>query len=395
MRRSIQSSVRKWTGGIGSDPVLAILATALVLGGSLAAAAAPRRVPERRDPLEALLAQDDYDLVQPDLMRELQRPGDPPCRRLADYAGDHNERVREHAVRALDDSGCTDFSSYRPYLGDTNPWVTETILRAAEHHRIGDAVPFLISLLTDRRTILTDGGSWTVGESARRVLMAVTCQSFHFDSGGTARGQTDAIAAWTSWYQAHRAEPREAWVASGIDLARDYLARDFAPHRREGFDLLAVIGAPALPALRAAFQRTPQDLRASLACAPDEPPRVTDQVPCVLLVANASRRRVALVPAPGDLEVRLTRSGESGAQPRDERPRAGHPASAGDILGRVIDLAPGEVLRREVRVGPVRGAGRYEVRVTLVDLAAALVAASPRSSPLPPIEATTVLRFEQ
>ncbi len=398
------------------------------------ASAIPGEAPSK-DRLETLLAEADYEATRADLLRELQRPGGLPCWRLGAFGEDRNERVREHAVRALSDAGCAHFDSYRPYIGDPSAWVTDAIMKAAERHLISGAVPFLISHLTDTRTILSDEGGWTIGEGAHRALRVVTCQSFHFDPHGTPQGQADAIAQWSRWYEAHLFEPRGTWVAAGIGLAGDYIGRDHAPHRKEGFELLALIGAPALPALRTAFQRGPQDLRVALACTPDEPPRVTDQVPCVLTVANLSTHRVALAPAPGDPQVRLVPHEATPAEPPEGRPQAGRPAGSppsrsskprtgesrsgaapptdkrpadksaagtgstetrpadlrpAEIAGRIVDLAPGEVLQREFRVGPVAAAGHYEVRATLIDLASSI-----GSSPLPPIEATTPLRFEQ
>ncbi len=443
--RSIQSSGRSRCRGarrvapsIRPVAFLTVVFMALVAAGVTAGAVAPAPLP--RDPLQTLLADEDYDSRRDDLLRELQRPGLSSCRRLEVYAEDRNERVREHAVRLQDDAGCSDFAVYRPYIADPSPWVTEAILKAAEHRLIGEAVPFLVDRLGDHRTILSGEGSWTIAESAYRALRKVSCQSFHFDPEGGPRGQADAIAQWGSWYTAHRSEPRAAWVASGIALAHDYLARDYAPHRKEGLELLTLIGSPALPELRAAFLRAPQDLRTSLTCAPEEPPRVVDQVPCVLLVMNASRRRLALAPAPGDPDVELSRFDDPRPESRGDRSRAGRPSgfAPADLLGRVVDLPPGGVLRREFKVGPVRSAGRYEVHAVLPDLASLLgapeapkagdaVASStpkqagaprpigskketppkkdapakrdtappPRAAPLPVIEASTVLRFEQ
>jgi len=207
-------------------------------------------------------------------------------------------------------------------------------------------------------------------------------------------------------------------------LARADLARDDSARRIEGIELLALIGTPALPALRAAFERREQDLRATLSCVPDEPPRVTDQVPCVLLVTNLAKRRIALAPPPGDPEVRLTREDDLRAASKDDpgRPLRLVGARPADLVDRVLDLAPGEALRREFKIGPVRAAGRYEVRAILNDLGAALGSAGPPSpgeveptpAPVPPkprgrsagpagpapsvlpsIQATTVVRFEQ
>ena len=208
------------------------------------------------DPLVAFLAEEDYEQQRPHLLREIERLAGSPCEILSTYSGHRNERVREHAVRALADAGCRDFASYRPYLDDPSPWVIESILRAAQDQLMPGAVPFLLDRLSDRRRILAGDASWTISESAHRALRVVTCQSFHFDPEGAPRSRQDAITRWRQWYDAHRDEPREAWVEAGLALGREYTGRDYAPaHRREGLELLALIGPPALPALRAAFER--------------------------------------------------------------------------------------------------------------------------------------------
>ncbi len=382
------------------------------------------------DPLVELLADEDYERQRPRLLSEIGRLAGSPCEVLSLYAAQRNERVREHAVRALVDAGCKDFNFYRPYLDDPSPWVIESVLGAARSHLMTEAVPFLLDHLADTRRILTGADSWTISESAHRALRMVTCQSFHFEPEGAARGRQDATARWRQWYEAHRGEPREEWVEAGIELGREYAGRDYAPaHRREGLELLALIGPPALPALRAAFQRAPTDLEAVVACLPDEPPRVNERVPCVLDIRNASRRRVAIAPASDGLELRVVRIDPStppAPQSRGRSRAAATPAEviapvdpgppgtprAADLLpilaGRIIDLGPGEVLKHEFTVGPVPSAGRYQVKARLRDLAGALFAAAPggsagaakggaqppRSS-LPPIEATTIVRFEQ
>ncbi len=326
-------------------------------------------------------------------------------------------------MRALSDAGCDRFAAYRPYLDDPSPWVTEWILRSVEQRLMADAVPFLLDRLTDKRRILSGDGSWTIGETAHRVLREVTCQSFHFDPQGPERLRQDGLSQWRQWYAAHRDEPRQSWVASGIALARDYAGRDYAPHRLEGLRLLALIGPPALPALRAALERRGDDLLARVTCAPEEPPRVTDVVPCVLEIENASPRRLALAPRDGPPDAQVRRREETAPPPAPPRgastarsargrsasesppPKAASPdpvPGLAEIVDRLVDLAPGQVYRVEFTVGPVPAAGRYDVRVTLRDLAAALAEASqargarPSSTPKPPaIEASTMVRFEQ
>jgi hypothetical protein len=370
------------------------------------------------------LADEEYEARRAQILGELRRTGrGSPCEVLGGFRSQRNERVRENAVRALSDAGCDRFPAYRPYLDDPNPWVTEWILRAVERRLMTEAVPFLIDRLSDRRRILSGDGFWIIGETAHRVLREVTCQSFHFDPEGPEPLRQDALSQWRQWYAAHRGEPRQSWVAAGIALGRDYVGRDYAPHRLEGLRLLALIGPPAFPALRGALERHPDDLLARVVCAPEEPPRVTDAVPCALEIENATRRRLALVPRDGPPEVQVRRREEApppppprgGATSRGARsrsapespPKAPAPVPLpapvpAEIAGSIVDLAPGEVYRVAFSVGPVPGAGRYDVRVRLRDLAAALVDPSPvkdaRTSAvpgLPPIEAGTMVRFEQ
>ncbi len=403
------------------------LAVAAGTSRSGAAMVAPRAAAPRPDPLQSILADDDFEARLADLALELKQGGASPCERLGAFGEHRNQRVREHAVRALSVAGCGTFVSFGPFLRDPNPWVTEAVLRGIEGQRVREAVPFLIDRLSDRRAIVSDDGAWTIAESAHRALRALTCQSFHFDPQGSPRGQAEAVERFRSWYLEHGAEPRERWIVSGLSLARDYLGRDFAPHRREGIELLLLIGPPAATELRAALGRKAGDLRAAVTCQPVEPPRVSDRVPCTLVVTNAASRPVALVPIGDAPEVRLIRQDDGHAEDHGDRLR-GTPQGAAEmpaLAARVIDLGPGDVLRRDFQVGPVRAAGRYEVRATLVDLATSLpgpdslVPAStpPRGAKLPAardrpprpaeipgsasraigpssIEASTVLRFE-
>ncbi len=201
------------------------------------------------------------------------------------------------------------------------------------------------------------------------------------------------MTRWRQWYLERRAEPREAWVKEGIARAREYAGRDYTPHRLEGLRLLALIGEPALPALRVLLQRTPADVQAEASCQPEEPPRPTDRVPCRLLVRNASTHPVVLAPPAGGPVIRLWRADappELSPPDDDARPAGG--AAAGDRSGpvpgglaeRMVVLTPGEVRRYEFTVGPVPAAGRYRVRATLADLAAEVVAGAATPSVSPP-----------
>jgi hypothetical protein len=358
------------------------------------------------DPFARVLGEDDYEAARARLREEIARSGRQTCTVLSAYGKHRIETVREHAVRALSDFGCETIAEYAPYMDDTHPWVVRELLRAFEVRRISGAVPFLIRLLDDRRRLISPEGSWTMGEVAHRVLRAVSCQSFHFDSGGSAAARGEAVRQWRDWYDTHRDEPRALWERSGIARALDLIGRDYAPHRREGLELLTLIGGPALPALANAMSRAPEDLSARLTCTPEAPPATFEIVPCLLEVRNISGRRVVL--APGEPEVRVRPA--SGVPPPgdDAREEAGDHARAGDrarsgvagslfppsILTRLIDLAPGEVLRRPVRIGPVERAGQYRITVGLADAAARLLQEEGLSLPAPsPIEAETIVRF--
>ena len=359
------------------------------------------------DPILSLLAGDDYGQSRPALAREIGRLGERRCGALGLYAGNRHERVRENAVRAMADAGCDRLDPYLPYLADPSPWVSEAFLRAAERHLMAGAVPWLLDHLEDRRRIVTGDGTWAIGEIALRALRLVACQPFPFDPRSAPEARAAAIEVWRDWYAAHRAEPRSAWLEAGIARAREQAGDGDPDLRLEALRLLALLGPPAAPALRGALGRAAGDLRATLSCAPEEPPRVTDEIPCVLLISNPTDHRVGFAPSEGGPDVRLERL-EEGRPVTDRRPppaRPGRPPAAADrrtaataapdpagaappdLADRLVDLAPGEVLKREFRVGPVAAAGRYQVRAALVDLAA------PAS--LPPLEASSIVRFEQ
>ncbi|MBI1951456.1 MAG: hypothetical protein HYS34_08855 [Acidobacteria bacterium] len=369
--------------GLGACPGIGLGRIPDAVGPDATSSAGPSTA---TDPVLPLLAEEDYAQSRRRIQDALRQNGD-PCRALGAYASARDSRVREHAVRALADAGCADFRAYAGYGADRDAWVIDAVIRAAERHLMAGAVPLLLRWLSDPRRILGEEGTWTIGDTAHRGLQAITCQSFHYDSVASADDRRNALTRWRQWYLAHRGEPRDAWVKAGIERARDYAARDYGPHRLEGLRLLALIGEPALPALRDLLGRSPGDLRADLACRPEEPPRPTDQVPCALVVRNVTARHVAFAPPPGGPEVRVTRdedppeSGKGARRPaRASAPGAGPPAPgagpaarAGATLAalaaRLDDLAPGEVRRYEFAVGPVAAPGRYRVRATLSDLA--------------------------
>jgi hypothetical protein len=363
------------------------------------------------DSLLPLLTMEDYDESRPLILEALRRNG-AACRSLGAYASSRSTVVREHAVRALSDAVCADFAAYAGYAADGDAWVIDAVIRAAERHLIAGAVPFLLARLSDSRRILADEGTWTIGDTAHRGLQAITCQSFHYDADASADDRRNALTRWRQWYLAHRDEPREAWVREGIERARDYAARDYGPHRLEGLRLLALIGEPALPALRTLLGRTPGDLSAEVSCLPDEPPRPPDQVPCVLLVRNVTNRKVAFAPPQSGPEVRVSRQEpppeSDGAPARRGKAPASRPAAAppdppvpvdpraalAALAARLVELSPGEVRRYDFAVGPVPASGRYAVRASLADFA--LIPAAGPASILTPgtIEVETVVRFD-
>ncbi len=388
-------------------------------------ATAARSGPAAAGPLETLitlLLDDDFEAQRPFIETELAKLSD-PCGTLGRLATYSSDRVRENAVRALDAGGCADFTSYRPFLGDRSPWVVEALIHAARRQRLREAVPYLIERLGDRRRIIRDDRTTTIGRLAHDALVGLTCHSFHDGPLASSAARPVAVADWKGWYDLHRDDPGDEWTQSGIALARAALARDDGAARTEAFRTLALCGALAATTLRGAFDRGPADLQAKVSCNPEEPPRVGDQISCVLEVQNVSRRRLAIAPDPGGPGVRLIRivpaptpsppgsrpagkqtssrpgttSGESAssgpAARRDDpsiaRSEAHSPgATAVDIVAVLVDLGPGEMLRREFVAGPVLAAGRYEVHAVLRDLASDLVA-------LPEISAATALRFEQ
>ena len=344
------------------------------------------------DPVLPLLAEEDYAQVRPRILEALRQNGT-PCRALGAYVSARDGRVRQHAVRALADAGCADFAAYAGYAADGDAWVIDAVIRAAERHLMTGAVPFLLARLSDARRILAEEGTWTIGDTAHHGLQMITGQSFHYDAGAAADDRRNALTRWRQWYLGHRDEPRDAWVKAGIERARDYAGRDYGPHRLEGLRLLALIGEPALPALRDLLGRSAGDLRAELSCHPEEPPRPTDQVPCVLVVRNVTSRHLAFAPPPGGPEVRVTRND---APP--ETGQAAAPPDRGAILaalaGRLADLSPGEIRRYELAVGPVTAPGRYRVRATLADLVLALTSGSAPNRAPGAIEAETIVRFD-
>jgi hypothetical protein len=103
-------------------------------------------------------------------------------------------------------------------------------------------------------------------------------------------------------------------------------------------------------------------------------------------------------PAPGKpagKEIKKDKKAVGPAKPAAEPPLPAEPRPEPERLaGAIVDMAPGQVLRRPLSVGPVPSAGRYEAVAAFQDLGRRL---NPGAFPadLPRLEATLLLRFEQ
>jgi len=388
-------------GPMWRHPFLAIL---------LAAGAAPAD----GDPLLALLGQDDEAARRGAIRELLQAGGGDGCARLSGYSRARDSGARENAVRTMGDFGCSSIDDYRPYFSDGSAWVADALLDAVSRNRVEEGVPYALARLDDRRRLVSDGGSWTLAQAALRALRTLTGQPIPTAAQARAEGASvPAEAVWRAWYAAHRDEPPAAWIISGVTSMREALAGHSPARRLAALETAALIGEPGQIVLVEALRRKPSDLTAALSCTPDEPPRVTDEVPCVLTVKNSTLHRVALASGDVDVEVALwvppaTEPRTSGRErdpvmvrtkpkgnpgPSAKAPAAGAPISdPGVLAGRIVDLGPGESLRRQLRIGPVEAAGRYEVKVELADLWESL---DPGPYLAPPLESALVLRFEQ
>jgi hypothetical protein len=324
-------------------------------------------------------------------------------------------------VIALDEAGCDGIEDYKDFFGDRSAWVVRAVAQALAHHRIAGGVPFLVAHLEDRRRLVSEGESVEIAATAERGLRRLTAQPI--EPAGTARGASGGrealvAAAWRAWQREHGAEPASRWLADGRAAIRASLAGGSPAARYAALETLALVGEPADDLLVEALKRRPGEITAALQCAPDEPPRVTEQVPCTLTLRNDATRRIPL--ALGDIDLRLgpvaaAPEAVKGPRPsgKDTKKDAGkdvkgkHPDTAAppapppvaprpapeQVAAGLVDLAPGEVLRRPVNVGPVMTAGRYEAIASFEDLGRRLDPAA-----FPPdlrLEATLLLRFEQ
>lgn len=391
-------------------PSVALVAIFVVVAGAATGDARPQNspAPEPGSEWAAALAEED-DAIRAARLRDLGRDRDGACGSLATFAVRRDDRLRENAVRGLDDFGCAAFADYSPFQHDRSPWVLVALVRAVEHRRVAGMVPFLIDRIEDPRRVVDGDQPRTIGEIARRALRVVSGRSFGYDPSASAPVRAAEVQRWRRWYVEHRDEPRALWLDAGIAEARAGLASPSPALRIEALRQLALIGPPAAPALREALGRDARDLTAGVVCQSDDPPRVTETLACRLLVQNSSDRRVALAPgvealvevepvvvdpAPSPPATRRSRPAQTSfPAPAGRKPIGAGPGPVpadlpGDLAETIIDLAPGEILAREFRVGPVPGAGRYTVRAVLPDRAVAVAAG-------PAIEASTIVRFEQ
>jgi hypothetical protein len=388
------------------------------------------------DPLPGLLTDGD-DAAQRRAVRErVGALGEAACPTLSAYAGAPDPRAREHAVTALDDAGCDRLEDYRDFFADRSAWVVMALVQALGHHRIAGGVPFLLGHLEDRRRLISEGESVSIAESAEQTLRRLTTQPI--EPEGEPRGVPGAheaaiAAAWRAWHRSHGAEPPSQWLADGRAAIRAALAGGSPTARYAALETLALVGEPVDDLLVAALKRRPGEISAALQCAPDDPPRVTEEIPCTLMLRNDAARRIPL--ALGEIDLRLgpvvastsaagpaapatvkaagaggtptqgkeikkeaakgKKSDPGGAAPAPAPTAPPEPRPAPERLAAaIVDLAPGETLRRPVRVGPVATAGRYEAVASFQDLGRRL---DPAAFPadLPRLEASLLVRFEQ
>jgi len=341
--------------------------------------------------------------------------GSAACITLAGYATAPDPRSREHAVRALDSAGCDSLEDYRPFFADQAPWVVNAVIDAIAQRRMAASWPFVLAHVDDRRRLVSDDGTWTIEDVAQRALRRLTGQPIPYAPDDPLAARNRAAAAWRGWFGAHGGEPQSAWLESGLAAARAALAGSDPAGRMAALETLALEDARGLAILRDALLRAPGEIETKVVCTPEEPPRVTETVPCALVLRNAAARRIPM--ALGDAGIVL--AGMTAAPPdgtAEDPPRAGRgssgargkgsparapstapaaepPPTAADLRGRFIDLAPGSSTTLPLIAGPVATAGRYEARARVRDLGAALP--GPTVSHPDPLEATTVVRFEQ
>ena len=400
---------------MGSVRRVPSLATA-VLALAAALAAAPARAV---DPLPGLLVDGDEASRQEALRERVRALGEAACPTLSAYAGAPDPRAREHAVGAMDEAGCDRLEDYRDFFGDRSAWVVRSVARALGHHRITGGVPFLLAHVEDRRTLVSDGDNVTISDTVEQSLRRLTSQPIEPEGapGRGPGGRGPAVAAaWRALYAAHKAEPPARWLSDGRTAIRAALAGGSPTARYAALETLALVGEPVVDLLVEALKRRSGEITAALQCAPDEPPRVTEEVPCTLSLRNDTARRiplalgaidlklgpVAAVPPPpvggkpaAGKEIKKDKKPAGAVKPAPEPSPPPPPRPQPELLaGTIVDLAPGQVLRRPVSLGPVPSAGRYEAIASFQDLGRRL---DPSAFPsdLPGLEASLFLRFEQ
>jgi hypothetical protein len=392
--------------------IIAIGVGALALGPVRAASrAAP-------DPLATMLSDDWSESMRAAVIERLHALGGAACATLSGYSAAQDARAREHAVRAMDLDGCETIEDYRPYFADHAPWVVDAVIAAVGGRRIVAALPFVLQHVDDRRRLVSDDGTWTIEEAAHRALRHLTGQPIPFEAEDPPASRDHAAAAWRAWMAAHGSEPPAAWLASGHEAARAALQGTDPAARMAALETLALADAAGQEILRDALLRAPGEIEATLVCLPEEPPRVTETVPCALTLRNVAARRIPLAlgdpvidlasataaavaappPEPESSGAKRGAKGSGATKGKNAPAPAAPPATAptvaaANLIGRFVDLAPGAAKTLQLVAGPVQNAGRFVVRVTVRDLGTAL-AGAPRTLP-DRLEATTGLRFEQ
>lgn len=377
---------------------------------ALLLSAAPGGVRED-DPLVQVLEEEDAAARNASAAEILKSRGGDPCTALSACSRIRSATAREHAVRLMGVLACRSMEDYRPYFDDGSGWVADALLSAIAQNRVEEAVPYALARLDDHRRLVSDDGSWTLAQAAHKALQALTGQPISIDAAQAPGGRADSgPAAWRAWYRAHKDEDSVEWIAAGLRRIREAVASDSGPARVEAVETLAQVGEPGEALLKETLRRAPGDLVASLVCAPEEPPRVTEKIPCTFVLRNATSHRVVV--AAGEVGVQLQRS-EPPPSPQAEEPR--HPVPKSKVApavappdpvpgvhfdpsrlsGRIVDLGPGESLRRLLQVGPVTSSGRYEIKARLDDLGPGILAVGGFETVAAPIETSTIVRFEQ
>jgi hypothetical protein len=376
----------------------------------VAAAATPGQA-AAGDRLAALLRSDDANHSA--VRAEVEALGGSACSTLAGYAAERDERVRERAVNAMDTAGCARAEDYAPFFADRSAWVVRAVISATSRQRLVEAAPFYLKHLNDRRRLVSDNDSETLEDAAERALHRLTAQPIPYGPDAPLGQRDHAAQQWRDFFASQGREGQSAWLASGRAAIEAGLAGPPAA-RRAALDTLPLVGEPVRDLLTAALRRTPGDVQVDLVCTPDAPPRVGEEIPCSWSVRNVAAHRVTLALGPPGVFVAGAAASASLSEPAGPPPSSQKKASGGKpkqppppatppvpapiepeaLAGSLVDLAPGETVRRPIFVGPVATAGHYEVRVACEDLGVRL---DPKAFPpgMPPLQAAIPMRFEQ